>query len=1107
MATTQTVTVLFTDLVGSTELTSRLDPRAADDLRQTHFGLLRSPIAAAGGTEVKNLGDGLMVAFTSLSRALACAVSMQQAIERHNRRAATEPLSVRIGMSTGETSVEDADYFGDPVIEAARLCALARGGQILATEVVKIVAGRHANQVFTSVGALELKGLPEPVPTVEVIWEPVQLPEGDGGPPPLPTRLVGASAESIFSFFGRGDEMDRLVETHKASASENGLKVTFVSGEPGIGKTSLVAQASRTAHGAGATILYGQCEEDLSVPYQPWITALSQLILHSDEDMLEVFVESNGFALARLLPGLAQRVSMTPPEAGTDADAERFLILEGVARLLAVASAKTPVVMVLDDLHWADAASLQLLRHLVASAIPMAVLVVGTFRESDLSRSHPLTGALADLRREPCVDRIPLVGLEDVDIIDLLESAAGHEMTHEGVALAHAIRRETAGNPFFVVEVVRHLGETGAFVQDADGHWGLSGDLDDLGLPTSVREVVAHRVARLGPDTERTLSMASVIGRDFDLDVLSQLVDTDEDQLIDTLEQAIGAGLISESDDRVGRYRFVHALIQHSLSQDLSATRRQRAHHRVAEALERLETTADTDRLAELARHWMAATRPADTGKALHYARRAGDAALSAYSPLDSIKWYSQALDLLSREPDADERERCDLLVGLGKAQRHAGQPEHRSTLLDAAGIAIDLGDTELLVAAALAGTRGTARTTEADTEQMAVFRAALDAVGDSDPASRARLLAAMAEVTDARQWEIRHDLASEAMSIAGGLADESTVLDVVSRCYLPRAQPETLPERLAETTQAIAMADRLGDPVARLQTRFNRVHACMEAGDIAEADGRFEEMETLTHQTGLPQYHWQQSFRRSWRLLLSGDLGAAETANDEALAIGTRIGAPEALGAYGGVLLEIRLQQGRLGEIAEFVAQAAADNPAMPVLRAAVSEMFCAVGRLDEARTLLEPDVANGFADYPRDRVWTTAMAFCADSAADLGYREAALLLYDALRPYAEMVAFTQGSVGGAIARPLGRLAHLLGRWPDAESLFRVSMSIHERLDAPFWIARTKLDYCDMLIGRSDVGDVDQAKEMVRQAQATAEEFGFGSLLQRVSALLPALG
>ena len=197
------------------------------------------------------------------------------------------------------------------------------------------------------------------------------------------------------------------------------------------------------------------------------------------------------------------------------------MVMESVVRFLTAASEEAPLLVVLDDLHWADAASLQLLGQLAHSSVPMAVTVVGTFRDSDLSRSHPLTSLLARLHREPAVQRLPLVGLEDFEIIGLMEAAAGHSLPDEGVALAHALRRETGGNPFFVVEMIRHLAQEGIFVQGDDGVWRLTVDLDEIGLPTSVREVVAQRVATLGEETERALSMASVIGRDFDLSVLA----------------------------------------------------------------------------------------------------------------------------------------------------------------------------------------------------------------------------------------------------------------------------------------------------------------------------------------------------------------------------------------------------------------------------------------------------------------------------------------------------------------------------------------------------------------------------------------------------------
>lgn len=1105
VVTTQTVTVLFTDLVGSTELSARLDPQRADEMRQTHFSLLRSAIQTAGGTEVKNLGDGLMVAFTSLSRALACAVAMQQSIDRHNRRTDGEPLAVRIGISAGEATEDDGDYFGDPVIEASRLCSQAVGGQILATEMVRALVGRHATQTFVPIGDLALKGLPYPVPTFEVAWEPVTTADSPGQFP-LPARLVGASAESLFAFFGRVHELTRLGDSLKACASESRLRVELISGEPGMGKTTLVAQAARSAHALGANVLYGSCEEGLGVPYQPWISALGDLIDQSDEAMLQGFVESRGPWLAQLLPDLARRLSIEVPTLNTDADTERFLILEGAARLLAAASVDAPLFVVLDDLHWVDAASLQMLRHLVASSVPMSVLVVGTFRESDLSRGHALADALADLRRESCVDRIDLLGLEDHDIVDLLEAAAGHKMPEEGVALAYALGRETGGNPFFLVEVIRHLSDNGAFVQDDEGRWVLSTEFEALSLPTSVREVVGHRVARLGDETEQMLSLAAVIGRDFDVELLARLLATDEDRVLDLLEGAIRAGLVNEAGDEGGRYSFVHALIQHTLYQDLGATRRQRAHQRVAEALEASNSHSDKQ-AAELARHWMAATRLTDSAKALRYTRLAGDAALSAFAPADAISWYSQALELLDRRPGTNDRERCRLLIDLGTAQRQVGRPEHRQMLLDAAALAKRLDDTELLVAAALATARGHVRLGEDDPEWIDVMEGALTALGNGDDSLRARLLVALAEMTDGRLWERRRDLATEALALARRSGDVAIELDVMTKGYGFRAQPESWSGRMAETAHAIVLADQLGDVAARCVSRYNRIQACMEVCDLEEADKQLDELSFLANQAGVPGWQSWPLISRAGRLTISADFEAAEAVNDEALAIGLRGLEPRAsLAGYGGTLYEIRNAQGRLDEIVDIFADAAEANPAITALRAALMDLYCGLGRLDEARVLFEPDVASEFATVPRDHVWTTAMAHYADSAVVLQDVRAARCLYEEIHPFAHLVIYPLGPILGSLARPAGRLAHLLGHAQESESLFESALSVHRVLQAPYWIARTELEFGDFLVDRGARGDLEKAREFALSALSASQTHGFGVLEQTAHARLASL-
>jgi class 3 adenylate cyclase/tetratricopeptide (TPR) repeat protein len=1100
VATSQTVTVLFTDLVGSTEMFSSLDPGRADEIRHEHFALLRGAVTDSGGTEVKNLGDGIMVTFSSLSAGISCAARMQQAIERNNRRA-RQRLAIRVGLSMGEATEEDGDYFGDPVIEASRLCAHAGAGQILTTDMVRAIAGRHSTQELATRGSAVLRGLPGPVQVVEVLWDLGPELDDVGDQLPVPVRLTGTSADTLFAFCGRDNELSLIADVHKRSVAEHRLGVVLVSGEPGIGKTTLVAKAARAAHAEGSNVLYGGAEEDLAVPYRPWVAALSSLVEAIPAESLGQFAEENGLALARLLPALGRVVGDETPAPGTDADAERFMIMEGAVRLLAFASRTAPLVVVLDDLHWADAATLQLLRHLVGSSLPMRVTVVGTFRDSDLYRGHPLASLLADLRREPDVHRVALSGLAEVDVIGLLEAAAGHDMTDEGVALAHALRRETGGNPFFLVELIWHLAENGTFVQGPDGIWRLAKGLGHVGLPGSVREVVAHRVERLGTDIERALSMAAVIGRDFDLQLLAELLDADELRLVDTLERAIGAGLIAEADGQAARYRFVHALIQQTLYQDMSATRRQLAHQRVAETLE-VASRESPENLAALAHHWLAATRPTDVTKALYYARRAGEAALGSYAPDDAMARFTEALELLDRQGTDDAPERGRLLVDLGTAQFLAGMPEHRDTLLQAAAIAQRLGDTELLVAAALGGRRGDMRAGVADPERIAVLEAALAAVGD-DGVSRALLLLSLAEATDAREWERRKELADQALALASDLPDPTVALDVLLNCYLFRIQPELSGARLVESGQALTMAERLADPVLLFRACWFRVHACMEVADVVEVDLRIEQMAILAQRTGLLQCQWELLITRAGRALMAGDLAQAEALNDEALAAASRIG-PEALGAYGGVLFAIRRHQGRQGELVDLLATAASENPAIPVLKTVLAWTYCSLGRPDEARALFSDGLCAAFADVPRDVTWTSTIALwqeCAVALDDLAAMEA---LYGMLEPHAGLVAFNIGTASGALARSLGCLARRLGRADEAEGHFRGALEIHERLQSPYWTAQTQLDLADLLREGEQHAEV---RGLSGQALETAQRFGFGGIEQRADAVVASLG
>jgi class 3 adenylate cyclase len=1097
MASTQMMTVLFTDIVGSTELASRLGPEEADRVRQGHFSLLRQALAATDGTEVKNLGDGLMAVYASPSAAVAGAVAMQQAVERDNVRS-DQGVGLRVGISGGEVTVEDDDYFGDPVIEAARICAICDGGQILTADVVRSMAGRRSPHRFDDVGERDLKGLPEPVLIFEVAWEPAVSTSGI----PLPDRLETPPG-TLFGFIGRERELERLIEDVKHSA-EGTRRVVFLSGEPGIGKTSLSRQAAQGAHGLGVCVLYGRCDEDLGMTYQPFAEALEHLVVHSDDALLKDHVEKNGGALLSLVPALAKRLPGVPESTGIDPDSERVRLFSAVVSLLQAASADSGLLLVVDDLHWSDRASLQLLKHVCASSSLPKVMILGTYRDSELAAGDALSDTMASIGRQVETHRIDVVGLEDFEILGMMENLAGHTLDDDGVGLAHAVRRETEGNPFFTTELLRHLGETGLVYQDDSGRWVASEDLYEKGLPQSVRAVVGQRVDRLGEDMRKTLSQAAVIGRDFDVNVLAEVVGIDDDAVLDLVEGAVQAGLLVEVEGIVDRFSFAHALTQHTLYEDLGATRRARAHRKIADVLEQRYGTAPDSRAAELARHFVAATQTADTAKALTYCKLAGDQALAQLAPADALGWFLQALDLYRQVPD-DETLRCDLLIGLGTAQRRTGDPAHRQTLLDAAAIAMELGDRDRLVAAAIANNRGSASSAgEVDNDKIAALEDALDAVGNNDSPERARLLAILgAELTwgdDRDRWST---VVSDALAIARRLDDPLCFLQVTGTVWANDLTPQTVEDRLSDLDRAVSFAQRTEDLRAGLSASHGRAWACLQVADRTGLDLHLDSTKLLAERIGEPFESWEAMTLESVQALLVGDLERSQREAEGAFAIGAE-SVPEAMATYAAQLLAIHRVRGQwteLAGIAELMAGAAAQNPGLPVLRGSLARTYCDLARDDEAQAVIGNDISNSFADFPEDTTWMSCMTTLSEICIHLGRIDGAAALCDRLKPWHAQVSISGVTSQGPVAFHLGGLAALLGKTDKAEGYFAESLEVSQKLGSPYWIARTQCAWAELDL-KAGVKPTGRAEPMLSDALVSARRYGFGALVERIEAL-----
>ncbi len=1094
MTATVGINVVFTDLVGSTEMSNRLGPELTEELRVVHFGLLRGAIEAHGGTEAKNLGDGLMVVFPSLGAALDGSVAMQQAIERHNS-SGREPLGVRVGIATGDATEEDDDYFGEPVVEAARLCAKCDAGQIIVSELLSMIA-RSSGHAFTSIGDLELRGVPEPVPSMTVEWDPIEV----QGAVPIPERLV---PDMDLRIAGRVRELEMMAQAFKDTAGGS-RRVSFLAGEPGVGKTRLCGELASTAHGQGALTLYGRCDEELSLPYQPWVEAITHFLDHGPESLISEVLSLHGPELSLLVPSIRRRFPQIEAPLASDAETERYHLLQAVTSLTMLISRDQPLLLVLDDLHWADKPSLTMLRHVFTNGASSSLMIVGTYRDSDLGTGHPLIDTVAALRREPGVDQLSIRGLDDAEMVELVSISAEHELDEAMVAMAHSLRQETAGNAFFAHEILRNLVEVGDLVLGDDGKWVVKKSFEDLTLPQSVRDVVGQRIARMGDESLKALRAAAVIGKDFELELLASVTGFDEDDLLDLLEAAIGAGILAEVPGPDERFRFIHTLTRNTLQAELSGGRRRRLHRRIAEALETSIGADPGDRVGELATHWLAAAASVDNAKATDYARRAGERAAAALAPDEAVRWFETAIESLEEADEPDELLRARLLVDLGTSQRNAGTPDYRMTLLNAGELAEALGNADLMAEAAIANNRGMySKLGGRDTDRIAAIEAAIEAVGPDRTARRARLLATLfSELEYATAFEDRAAIITEAESIAREVGDDQVLCTVLNRSCVTSAAPHNLHRRLETSVEAVMIAQRLGDSTLEFWARCGVFQAALGAMDLAGAETALGELLALAEDSARPTFRWIAGNLRATLLSAFGDTDALEMAATSNFELGSSSGEPDAFDYYAASFMIARWMQGRGPEIMDQLLAAADDMTEIGSYRAMASMSLAEDGDRERATEQLEFGKANHL-DPRINNVWSSTLAPFGVAATLLGDREAALPIYEALLPWAGQMVCNQAFTMRGIDGVLGGLAALLGRNDEAEAHFVEAESGAREAGAHWTSANDDLDRARFCHSN---GETTRAQDYASRCLVTSRERGYSGLEARARELLGAL-
>ena len=501
-------------------------------------------------------------------------------------------------------------------------------------------------------------------------------------------------------FVGRQREMGELKACLEDALSGKGRLVTLV-GEPGIGKTRTAQELVTYAGLRGAQVLWGRCYEEQGVPpYWPWVQAIRSYVRERDPEQLRSEMGAGAADIAEVVSDVRERLPDLQPAPQLEPEQARFRLFDSITALLKTASQRQPLILVLDDLHWADQPSLLLLQFVARELSGARLLLIGTYRDMELSRQHPLAEALGELTRERLFQRVLLRGLSREDVGRFIEVTSGATAPN---SLVQAVYTQTEGNPLFVTEVVRLLVQEGE-VWAGHGEPLRHSDTWTVRIPEGVREVIGRRLNRLSRRCNDTLVIASVIGREFTLGQLTPLAENmTEDRLLEVLEEALAARMIEELPRTVGRYQFTHALTQETLTAELSTTRRVRHHARIAPALEELYGDQSEAHAAELAHHFAEAQTVLGIEKLVYYSLLAGGKALGAYAYEEALAHFQRALD--AKEGQPPDVETAAIFYGLGRAQAATrGRYEYQEPLHNlrlAFDYYVETGDVETAVAVA----------------------------------------------------------------------------------------------------------------------------------------------------------------------------------------------------------------------------------------------------------------------------------------------------------------------------------------------------------------------------------------------------------------------
>jgi class 3 adenylate cyclase len=847
-------------------------------------------------------------------------------------------------------------------------------------------------------------------------------------------------------------------------------------GEPGIGKSCLAEEAAKSGADKGAIAFWGRCWEGGGAPaYWPWIQVLRGLINYADRTNVAKWLGGGASEVVQIVPELRDVLPELPVPRQTslsEPEQARFRLLISAVTFLRRAAEAHPLVIVLDDLHVADPTSLMMLMALARDLRGARLMLIGTYRENEMRNSNELSGLIAEAEREGT--RLPLRGLAEADVGQFIESAAG---ISPAPSLVSMLEKTTEGNPFFLSEILRLMAAQGQLTSSPPRH---------LRIPDSVRESISRRMLPLSAESRQVLTVASVIGREFDLACLETVSEIPSERIVELLDPAIRLELVTEAEGILGGYIFRHALIRDTLYEAQPGNQRLGLHRRIGDAIR--DGHDAEQRTAEIAYHYCAAAPAGDVESAVEYSRRSAQVATRQLAYEEAARHFNTALEVLRFAHTETESLRGELLLELGEAQTRAGYlAEARKTCLLAVDHTRRLRQAERFARAVVTAGRSVSESGTTDRALVALLTEALDLLGESDSALRAQVVARLGVELYWSDRERGTELCQRAVEIARRIKDQHSLVIALWAHHLSLRNPDSLNQRLADASEVITIAEQLGENDFALEARFYRISDLLESGDASGVD--VELREYLRAEAELKDRFKRGLLLEGMRALLDGRLPEALGAAQRALIAGRESGRPLALNSFLIQTGHIYWERARLKEFEPSLRDFIAQNPLITFGRCALVQCLIQAGKNTEAREVFASLAANDFQSIPRDWNWLPSMFVLAEVCADLGDRDYAQLLYNLLSPYASRNAVL-GYVYcyGSVQFVLGRLAALIGHQEEAAQHLEAAIAANQKIRAVTSVVDSECEYAALLLTHAREGDRPRALKLLASANRVAQ-------------------